>query len=115
MRWNLKEAALACNVPQGSWREWELFDRVPRNLVEVAGKISARTGYDDYWIMTGNQKAPVNDGGQERARRDSNPQPSVLETGAPESGAVILDITDRLTVGPAVSASHQLAPVVVLR
>lgn len=45
MRWNLKEAALACNVPQGSWREWELFDRVPRNLVDVAGKISARTGW----------------------------------------------------------------------
>lgn len=40
-----------------------------RNLVDVAGKISARTGYDDYWIMTGKQKAPVSDEGQQ-ARPD---------------------------------------------
>ena len=56
-----------------------------------------------------------------RARRDSNPQPSVLRSEEiPESAddteqdAVVLDITDRLSPGPAVT-SHHLAPVVVLR
>ena len=53
MHWNQKEAALATGLPHGSWREWELGGRAPRNLVEVARKISASTGYDDYWIMTG--------------------------------------------------------------
>lgn len=120
-RWNLKEAALACNLPQASWREWELFDRAPRNIVEVAGKIAARTGYDDYWIMTGKQKAPVEDEGQ-GARPEGFEPPTFCFAVGEDSGdaldtnsnAVVLDITDRLPIGPVVESSH-LAPVVVLR
>ena len=58
MRWNQKEAALATGLPPGSWREWEVTGRAPRNLVEVSRKISAATGIDDYWIMTGREGGP---------------------------------------------------------
>ena len=60
--WNQKEASLACNLPAASWREWELSGRTPRNLVEVAEKIAARTGYSDYWIMTGKDPHPDGQG-----------------------------------------------------
>lgn len=53
MSWNQKEAALACRLPAGSWREWELSGRAPRNLVQVAAKIHEATGVDEYWIITG--------------------------------------------------------------
>ncbi len=62
-RWNQKEAALACGIPQNSWREWEVSGRAPRNVVEVASKISQVTGIDDYWILTGKQNSPTPDGG----------------------------------------------------
>ena len=71
--WNQKEAALACQLPQGSWREWELSGRAPRNLVEVADKIAASTGIDPYWIMTG--RTPDGQGPNELPRLDSNQQP----------------------------------------
>ena len=58
--WNQKEAALACGLPAASWREWELENRAPRNLVEVATAIAARTGYSDYWVMTGKSPYPGN-------------------------------------------------------
>lgn len=70
--WNIKEAALACRLPQASWREWELSHRAPRNMVEVAQAIADATGYSDYWIMTGRQsglphppagQTPPDDGG----------------------------------------------------
>ena len=51
--WNMKEAALACGLPQNSWVEWETKNRSPRNLADVAEKISEYTGADDYWLMTG--------------------------------------------------------------
>lgn len=74
MRWNLKEAALACGVPQASWREWELKGRDPRGLQEIVAKIAERTGVDDYWLLTGKYlpsggpsggapSAPIPDGG----------------------------------------------------
>lgn len=50
--WNQKEAALACAIPPGSWREWE-EGRKPRGLDEIAAKISTRTGVSDYWLLTG--------------------------------------------------------------
>lgn len=53
MRWNIKEAALACRLPAGSWREWELSGRSPRNLEEVCSQIAATTGCNDFWLMTG--------------------------------------------------------------
>lgn len=61
MGWNLKEAALACNLRQQSWREWEIHGRRPHDLDKVAAQISARTGVDDYWIMTGKEKHPSGD------------------------------------------------------
>ena len=69
MGWNQKEAALACRLPQGSWREWELSGRAPRSLVEVAGKIAEATGIDDYWIMTGKQNSPRPGGGAKAAAK----------------------------------------------
>lgn len=53
MGWNLKEAALACGFPPGSWREWELRGRDPRGLAGIAERIAQRTGADEYWLMTG--------------------------------------------------------------
>lgn len=32
MGWNAKEAALACGIAQGSWREWEVRNRLPTRL-----------------------------------------------------------------------------------
>lgn len=52
---------------------------MPRDLVDVASRISSRTGYSDYWIMTG------------RPRQDSNLQPTDDRTDpAPDQLAVIL-------------------------
>lgn len=53
MDWNSKEAAIACGFSPGAWREWEVFERQPRNLVEVAERIAERTGVDHYWLLTG--------------------------------------------------------------
>ena len=35
---------------------------MPRDLVDVAAKISEATGYDLLWVLTGNQKAPDPEG-----------------------------------------------------
>lgn len=51
--WNLKEAALACGLPSGSWREWELKNRDPRSMQHIVEQIADHTGCDDYWLMTG--------------------------------------------------------------
>lgn len=58
--WNVKEAALACRIPEANWREWE-GGRSPRNIVEKARLISEATGYSDYWLLTGNPTAPPSD------------------------------------------------------
>lgn len=76
--WNIKEAALACNLSSTSWREWELVGRAPRNLVEVVERIVLRTGVDEYWLLTGkkNPRQGGPDGGGVLPRLDSNQQPS---------------------------------------
>lgn len=82
--WNIKEASLACRLPQASWREWELSHRAPRNIVEVAAAIAEATGYSDYWIMTGrpstreNTPRPGGPGGVrgKLPRLDSNQEPT---------------------------------------
>lgn len=61
LRWNAKEAALACDLPAQSWREWELRDRLPRDFERVCKKISARTGVNQIWLMTGLELGPTND------------------------------------------------------
>jgi hypothetical protein len=50
MRWNVKEAALACGVPAASWRGWELEGRPPRDYLNAVGKIARRTGCDIVWL-----------------------------------------------------------------
>lgn len=76
-KWNVKEAALACGLNAQSWRDWEIHGRSPRNVAEVAAQIAARTGVDDYWLMTG-RKNPRQGGpgGGGLPRLDSNQQPS---------------------------------------
>ncbi len=82
--WNMKEAALACAIPQNSWREWELRERVPRDYPGMMQKIAGRTGVDLLWLMTGRQPGPGDDGAPASAgqgsgglpRLDSNQQPS---------------------------------------
>lgn len=61
MGWNAKEAALACGIAQGSWREWEVRNRLPRDFAQAAEKIAERTGVDKYWLMTG-QVTPTRPG-----------------------------------------------------
>jgi hypothetical protein len=54
MGWgNVKEAALACGLPVESWRTWERDNVQPRNVVQVARKISTRTGCDLGWLVGG--------------------------------------------------------------
>lgn len=64
---NVKRAATTCGVDAESWRAWEQQGRRPRNFVEVCEAISAISGVDLVWLMTGNSLLP---------RRDSNLQPS---------------------------------------
>lgn len=79
MGWNLKEAALACGLPQASWREWELKGRDPRGIQTIVEKIAERTGVDDYWLLTGKTTPKGGPdgggGGLLLPRMDSNHQP----------------------------------------
>lgn len=67
MGWNAKEAALACGILQATWREWETFGRLPRDLAGVCNKIHNRTGVNAIWLMTGVNVGPV-DGGPASVR-----------------------------------------------
>lgn len=51
--WNAKEAALACGLPAASWREWELRNRAPRDVVQVCQRIADITGVDWQWLLAG--------------------------------------------------------------
>lgn len=52
MGWgNVKEAAVACGVPVESWRTWERDNVTPRNLPEIAWRISQATGVDYGWLL----------------------------------------------------------------
>lgn len=52
MGWNAKEAALACDLPPQSWRNWEA-GRSPQDYATVTRQIAERTGVDLHWLMTG--------------------------------------------------------------
>ncbi len=56
MGWNLKEAAVECDLGVNDWARWE-GGMMPRNFTEAVMHISARTGVDMFWLMTG--QAPV--------------------------------------------------------
>lgn len=51
-RWNEKTAAVECGFPPQSWRNWEDGAR-PRDIRDVAQKISDRTGYPFLWVLLG--------------------------------------------------------------
>jgi hypothetical protein len=83
MRWNVKEAALACGLPAASWRGWELEGRPPRDYLGTVTRIARRTGCDMVWLAgfpvtaKRDQNAwdwPNSDGPW--APRGSNPQPT---------------------------------------
>lgn len=57
MGWNMKEAALACGLPQASWRGWEVDGNRPRDLVDVCRKIAKRTGASYDWLLDGRVQA----------------------------------------------------------
>lgn len=67
MRWNIKESAMACGISAGSWREWELAGRLPRNLDEVCTRIAISTGCNDFWLMTGRITPTAPNGGGQGA------------------------------------------------
>lgn len=58
--WNIKEAALACDISPQSWRGWELEGRLPHDQVGTAKKIATRTNVDLLWLLYGEQLAAEN-------------------------------------------------------
>lgn len=77
MKWNAKEAALACGIRPQSWREWELFGRHPRDYEGVCKQIADRTECDLIWLMTGDPSygTSTGKGSSLLPRLDSNQQP----------------------------------------
>ena len=67
MKWNVKEAALACGIAPQSWRHWELSGSEPRKFAEVAQRISECTGVDEYWLVMGVERPEAS--GESAARR----------------------------------------------
>ena len=78
MGWNLKEAALACDIKAQSWREWELEQRKPRDYEKICRKIAGRSGCNFVWLMTGYTPPDSRPPGSLLPRMDSNHQPSDL-------------------------------------
>ena len=74
MGWNAKEAALACGISQGSWREWETFGRLPRDIAAVCNKVHEATGVNALWLMTG-VTVPGPDGGPPASVRHQGLEP----------------------------------------
>lgn len=70
MRWNAKEAALACGISPQSWREWELSGRRPRDYEGVCKQIAARTKCDLIWLMAGSPNWPPSTSNRSFAAQD---------------------------------------------
>ena len=67
MGWNVKEAAREVGEPAASWRLWEMGGAIPRRQVEIAKKISTRTGCDYLWLLLDPEDRPSGgDGGSTR-------------------------------------------------
>lgn len=62
MKWNIKEAALACGIKAQSWREWELEHRTPRDYERICRQIAKQSGCNVVWLMSG-YEPPTPDGG----------------------------------------------------
>lgn len=79
MNWNLAEAADACGIPEANWREWELNGRTPRNISDIAIKISDHAHrVDDYWLSTGRTNGIYPDGPGVTPSEDFSPITEVL-------------------------------------
>lgn len=76
--WNLKEAALACELPASSWRSWEIEGRMPHNYIDVCQSIAASTGVNYRWLIDGTTPpgGGPGDDGVPLPRLDSNQQPA---------------------------------------
>lgn len=78
--WNIKEAALACRIPEASWRSWENGAH-PRDVVGICHSIADQTGCDFFWLVDG-QPGPGGpsfqgpDTAGELPRTESNRQPA---------------------------------------
>jgi len=60
MGWgNVKQAAQECRLPVQSWRTWERDGVTPRQIVDVARRISLRTGCSFGWLLTGSADGSI--------------------------------------------------------
>jgi transcriptional regulator with XRE-family HTH domain len=60
MKWNITEAARACDLGAESWRLWEQ-GRTPSRLVTIAMTIASRTGCDYLWLVHGPDRGALRD------------------------------------------------------
>lgn len=82
--WNIKEAALACRIPEASWRSWENGAR-PREYDSVCRLIAERTACDFYWLLAGDTGPGGSsfhgaESGKVLPRPDSNREPAGYRT-----------------------------------
>jgi hypothetical protein len=57
--WNRKQAAETCAIDPATWNGWETRGVRPRGFAEECAKISAATGADYFWLMTGTTPPPA--------------------------------------------------------
>ena len=65
--WNMREAAIACGFPPGTWADWELRGRRPRDFVDACRRISERADVPIDWLVFGPALLPRLDSNQEPA------------------------------------------------
>ena len=53
MKWNVKEAALACGLPPATWRAWESTGALPRDYLGACRAIAQRANIDLDWLVYG--------------------------------------------------------------
>jgi transcriptional regulator with XRE-family HTH domain len=56
--WNVKQAAIACQLPVQSWRGWERDHMQPRRYIEVCRMIAEATGASYDWLLDGRRFPP---------------------------------------------------------
>jgi transcriptional regulator with XRE-family HTH domain len=49
--WNVKEAAVACDLPGQSWRRWEQGPTVPRGYLATCRRIALAASVDLAWLV----------------------------------------------------------------
>lgn len=57
LRWNVKEAAVACGIAPQSWRQWEAGMSC-RNQEQVARQVADVTGCNYLWLFAGPNPVP---------------------------------------------------------